>query len=62
MTSLLGRNLVPTLVVLIALVVVWYVMRDNGEGREIMRALTVSYVVGMVILYAVLGILYYPGA
>ena len=60
-TSLLGRNLVPTLVVLMAILVVWYVMRDDEEYREVLRTFTISYVVGVVILYAVLGILYYPG-
>lgn len=61
-TSLLGRNLVPTLVVLMAIIVVWYVMRDDDEKRDILRTFAISYVVGVVILYAVLGILYYPGA
>lgn len=61
-TSLLGRNLVPTLVVLMAILVVWYVMRDDEEHREVLRTFTVSYVVGVVILYAVLGMLFYPGA
>lgn len=61
-TSLLGRNLVPTLVVLMAILVVWYVMRDDEEQRGVLRTLAVAYAVGVVILYAVLGILYYPGA
>lgn len=62
MTSLLGQNLVPTLVALMALLIVWYIVRDSGEGRDIARTFTISFVVGIVILYAVLGILYYPGA
>lgn len=61
-TSLLGRNLVPTLVVLMAILVVWYVMRDDEKHREVLRTFTISYVVGVVILYAVLGMLFYPGA
>lgn len=61
-TSLLGRNLVPTLVVLMAILVVWYVMRDDEKHREVLRTFTVCYVVGVVILYAVLGMLFYPGA
>lgn len=61
-TSLLGRNLVPTLVVLMAIIVVWYVMRDDVEQRETLRMFAISFMVGVVILYTVLGMLYYPGA
>ena len=60
--SLLGRNLVPTLVVLMAIIVVWYVMRDDDEQRETLRMFAISFMVGVVILYTVLGMLYYPGA
>ena len=60
-TSLLGQNLVPTLVMLLAILVVWYIMRDDEEYRETLKVFAIAYVVAVVILYSVLGILYYPG-